>query len=391
MQKIELKDQDLKNNQRVRWSIETGKIGPVVVLFVGIHGNEPAGTKAVDQIADKLQADRREAVGAVYAISGNIQALDLGVRYIDTDLNRLWEIFQNIRSEPSQDSRHNQNGRAKTVEYVESLEIKETLEKILKKHKKSATDFVFADLHTTSSQSCAFILLNDTLSNREIARKFPVPQILGIEENIHGTLLSYINNLGYKAIGFEAGAHEDDLSVERSKSFLWLLLHNSGVLILNESEKEIYEESIQAHDGVPDTYYEVRYHKRVDDPGKFQMITGFQNFDPIDKGTPLAYEFGKLIKAPEGGRIFMPLYQKVGHDGFLIVRAVSPVWLELSSYLRKSSIHNYLKYLPGVTVNNERSYIVDLQIARFLVKDIFHLFGYRVSKIDEVTLICHKR
>ena len=87
----------------------------------------------------------------------------------------------------------------------------------------------------------------------------------------------------------------------------------------------------------------------------------------------------------------MPLYQKVGHDGFLIVRAVSPVWLELSSYLRKSSIHNYLKYLPGVSVNNERSYIVDLQIARFLVKDIFHLFGYRVSKIDELTLICHKR
>ncbi len=385
MQKIELTDKKLKNNQRVRWSIETGKKGPVVVLFVGIHGNEPAGTKAVDQIADKLRSDSRKLIGAVYAISGNIQALDMGVRYIDTDLNRLWELFQNRRTAT------NQNGTSKAVEYGESLEIKETLEEILKKHKKSATDFVFADLHTTSSQSCAFILLNDTLSNREIARKFPVPQILGIEENIHGTLLSYINNLGYKAIGFEAGAHEDELSVERSEAFLWLLLHNCGVLVLGESEKSNFEGTIQAHDGVPDTYYEVLYHKRVEDPRKFQMITGFQNFDPISKGIPLAYEFDKLIKAPEDGRIFMPLYQNVGHDGFLIVRAVSPVWLELSSFLRKSSVHNYLKYLPGVSVNNERSYIVNLHVARFLVKDIFHLFGYRVSKIDEDTLICYKR
>lgn len=385
MQKIELTDKELKSNQRVRWSIETGKKGPVVVLFVGIHGNEPAGTKAVDQIAAKLRSDNRELIGAVYAISGNIQALDLGVRYIDTDLNRLWELFQSGRTKAYQ------NGTSKSVEFGESLEIKETLEEILKKHKKRATDFVFADLHTTSSQSCAFILLNDTLSNREIARKFPVPQILGIEENIHGTLLSYINNLGYKAIGFEAGAHEDELSVDRSEAFLWLLLHNSGVLVLNDSEKLNFEGTIQAHDGVPDTYYEVLYHKRVEDPRKFQMITGFQNFDPIEKGTPLAYEYEKLITAPEDGRIFMPLYQKAGHDGFLIVRAVSPVWLELSSYLRKSSVHNFLKYLPGVTVNNERSYMVNLQVARFLVKDIFHLFGYRVSKIDEDTLICYKR
>jgi len=384
MQKTELETKEVKNNQRVRWSIETGKKGPVVVLFVGIHGNEPAGTKAVDQIAEKLKSDKREMIGAVYAISGNIQALDLGVRFIDTDLNRLWELYQT-------DGNGKKNGASRAVEFDESLAIKETLEEILQKHKKSATDFVFADLHTTSSQSCAFILLNDTLLNREIARKFPVPQILGIEENIHGTLLSFINNLGYKAIGFEAGAHEDELSVERSEAFLWLLLHNSGVLRLNVSEKIELENTIQAHDGVPDTYYEVLHHKRVDEPAEFQMVAGFKNFDKIDAGTPLAYEYGNLIRAPEGGRIFMPLYQKVGHDGFLIVREVSPIWLELSATLRNSSVHNILKYLPGVAVNDERSFIVNLRIARFLVKDIFHLFGYRVSNIDEDTLICYKR
>lgn len=385
MQKTELRDNKLNNNQRIRWSIESGKKGPVVVLFVGIHGNEPAGTIAVDQIAAKLADQPKELTGAVYAISGNIQALDLGVRFIDTDLNRMWEVFQSGKESILK------NGTYSSVEYRESVEIKETLELIFQKNKKKSTDFVFADLHTTSSQSCAFILLNDTISNREIARKFPVPQILGIEENIHGTLLSYINNMGYKAIGFEAGSHEDELSIERSEAFLWLLLHNSGVLTLSESEKAHFGESIQAHDDVPDTYYEVLYHKRVDDPAEFNMITGFQNFDLIDEGAPLAYEYGKLIKAPRSGRIFMPLYQKEGHDGFLIVQKVSPVWLELSATLRNSSIHNFLRFLPGVSVNDERSYLVDLRVARFLVKEIFHLFGYRVSEIDSETLICYRR
>lgn len=385
MQKTELTKEEIQINERVRWSIETGKKGPVIILFVGLHGNEPAGVKAIDRISNTLNNDGREMSGSVYAISGNIQALELGVRYIDTDLNRLWEVIQ------SGSDKAYMNGVRRPVEYDESIEIKEAIETILKKEKRRATEFIFADLHTTSSKSCAFILLNDTLSNRELARKFPVPQILGIEENIHGTLLSYINNLGYKAIGFEAGAHEDELSIERSEAFLWLMLHNSGIMELNEPEKVRFEELIQAHKSVPDTYYEVLHHKLVVNPEEFQMISGFQNFDRIEAGTPLAYEYGKLIKAPVKGRIFMPLYQKTGRDGFLIICEVSPFWLDLSAYMRKSSIHYFLKYLPGVSVHDNRSYKVDLKTARFLVRDIFHLLGYRVSEIDEDTLICFKR
>ncbi len=54
-------------------------------------------------------------------------------------------------------------------------------------------------------------------------------------------------------------------------------------------------------------------------------------------------------------------------------REVSPVWLELSATLRNSSIHNILGYLPGVYVNDERSYIVDLRVARFFGKGYFSL------------------
>jgi hypothetical protein len=91
------------------------------------------------------------------------------------------------------------------------------------------------------------------------------------------------------------------------------------------------------------------------------------------------------------GRIFMPLYQEKGHDGFLIIRKVPLLWIGLSAYLRGDFTHSILQRLPGVSVAGPRALRVDLSIARFFVKDIFHLLGYRVTRRDESTLICHRR
>ncbi len=385
MQKTDLLSKKINQSERIRWFKSGAKEGPVLVLFAGVHGNEPAGLKAIDAISEKMNSSTHPFNGTVYAVTGNKQALELGVRYLDTDLNRLWEIFNTSKETPFL------NGINTPAEYSESLEIKKVVDAILEAHEESAREFIFADLHPTSSQSCAFILLNDTLENREIARKFPVPQVLGIEENIHGTLLSYINNLGHKALGFEAGAHEDQRSIERSEAFLWLLMHATGLYELGEAETEKLGEKLQAHPNVPKTYYEVRNHKYIEDPDFFEMISGFENFDTVKKGTPLAYEEGLLIRAPVSGRIFMPLYQKEGHDGFMIIREVPEYWLKISGYLRKSFLHKYLRYLPGVSVMNEQSYRVNRTIARFLVKEVFHLLGYRVTEKDEDTLVCHKR
>lgn len=372
-------------SKRIRWSKSGSEGGPVIVLFVGIHGNETAGVLAMGNIANALTTYNGRFTGTVYAISGNLKALHEGVRFVDTDLNRLWEA-QNINKNFPKS-----NGTEKPSEYEESRHIKTTIEEILEKHREDAGEFIFADLHTTSSESCAFILLNDTLANREIARTFPAPQILGIEENIHGTLLSYINNLGYRAIGFEAGAHDNKESVKRSEAFIWLLFHNCGMIELSGNKIDSYKKMLHAHPGVPETYYEIRYHHPIQDPDDFRMLKGFENFDIIEKGTALAYENGELIEAPVSGRIFMPLYQKAGRDGFLIIRPVSEFWLTLSAYVRNCFIHSYMHFLPGVKKIDEQAFIVDLKTARFLVRDIFHLLGYRVTEKDENTLICFRR
>jgi len=385
MQNGESQDVIIKGTERIRWSVPGNETGPVMVVFAGIHGNETAGIHAIDSVASNLIDTKANLNGTLYSITGNMRALELGVRYVDTDLNRLWENgFDRSQYSSSGSADH-------SVEFKESLEIKRAVEWILEKHGDEASRIIFADLHTTSSESCAFILINDTLANRELARKFPVPQILGFEENIRGTLLSYINNIGHLSLGFEAGAHTNEASIERSKAFLRLSLHWLNILRLSDAEVSAYERQLDIHPDVPDSYYQVSYHKIVEDPAKFEMKRGFQNFDEIKKGTPLAKEEGELIEAPVSGRIFMPLYQKKGHDGFLIINEVSTFWLKLSAYLRKSFVHKLLRFLPGVEVENKRAFRINLKVARFLVKDIFHLFGYRVVKTGEHTVICYRR
>jgi predicted deacylase len=375
------------NAKRVQHAGTDSPGHPVVVLFVGLHGNETAGITAVENVMGSLSKEKSALQGSLYAITGNMEALARGLRYVDTDLNRLWEKF-NTDQDFSLSVHENDSA---PVEYRESLRIKSAIEEILEKHNHDQQRIIFADMHTTSSESCAFILLNDTLANRALARKFPVPQILGIEENIHGTLLSYINNLGYRSIGFEAGAHTSEKSVIRSEAFIMLLLHNSGVVQLGEAERFKLEEEVRAYSDVPDTYFEIRYHHLIDDAETFSMLPGFRNFDPVEKDMPLAYDNGILIKAAESGRIFMPLYQKRGNDGFLIVEEVPPFWLTLSAWLRQSFIHSLLKFLPGVKKMDHQAFEVNREVAIYFVREIFHLLGYRVTEKDSKTYVCYRR
>ncbi|CAN5191905.1 hypothetical protein BH23BAC3_BH23BAC3_22910 [soil metagenome] len=387
IQDTELENKEKISSNRIQMAHSGETDGPVIVLFMGIHGNETAGVTAIENILSEYLQDANELKGTLYTIKGNVEALNQGVRYIDTDLNRLWEIFETDR-----DYSNSVNNTGNTpVEYLESLQIKSSIEEILEKHGQDKNQIIFADLHTTSSESCAFILLNDTLANRKIARKFPVPQILGIEENIHGTILSYINNLGYRAIGFEAGAHTAKESVKRSEAFIYLLLHHTGLISLDKEKINEIEKEIKAYATVPDTYFEIKYHHNINDPANFNMFPGFHNFDKVEKDTPLAYDQGELVRAPVSGRIFMPLYQNKGNDGFLILDEVSPFWLTLSSWIRNSSVHGILKYLPGVKKINRQIYEVDRKVALFLVREIFHLLGYRVIEKNEETFICYRR
>ncbi|MFW6320746.1 MAG: succinylglutamate desuccinylase, partial [Halohasta sp.] len=72
--------------------IERGAAGSARVAVVGgLHGDEPAGEKIVRRLADRLPApDETDGEGIVRLIIANEPALEAGVRYTDTDLNRAF-------------------------------------------------------------------------------------------------------------------------------------------------------------------------------------------------------------------------------------------------------------------------------------------------------------
>ena len=70
------------------------------------------------------------------------------------------------------------------------------------------------DLHSTSGGGPPFVTMDDTLANRALAFHIPAPHVLGLEEELAGTMLSYWIQRGIPAIGFEAGQHADPTSAE---------------------------------------------------------------------------------------------------------------------------------------------------------------------------------
>src|ERR1043166_5958844 len=89
----------------------------------------------------------------------------------------------------------------------------------------------------------------------------------------------------------------------------------------------------------------------------------------------------------------MPLYQRLGEDGFFIARAVKPFWLWLSEVLRRLKVQNLVEKLPGVTAepNNRETLTVNTHVARFFPLQIFHLLGFRRLKWVGDKLVVSRR
>jgi len=343
-----------------------GKKGvPTVIAFGGIHGNELAGVKALESVIHQIQEKQIPFLGNFFALRGNLGALQQQQRFLDVDLNRIW-----TRSRV----RQLKEGTGSDVyEVKEQKELYSLIKQIVSNNR---GPFYFLDLHTTSSHTIPFITISDSLNNRRYAAKFNLPVILGIEEYLEGPLLTYLNEFWHISLGFEAGQHDKDSSVIHCENFLWLALVYAGGL-----HKRSFRD-FKRHKSILDLYktskfYHIKNKYEIVEGEDFQMKKGYTNFQSIEKGELMAHSNGEEVKAVKNGKIFMPLYQKQGEDGFFIVSQVSSFWLVLSRVLRKLNFHEFLRLLPGVKKASDYTLRVNPKTARFLTTHIFHLFGYR--------------
>ncbi|MBT8271014.1 MAG: succinylglutamate desuccinylase/aspartoacylase family protein [Bacteroidia bacterium] len=356
------------------------KTGPTVIIFAGIHGNEPAGVFALKQVLEEI--DLKKVNGSFYAIAGNLSALQKSVRFNEKDLNRIWSE-QNLDEINSKSQLHH--------EEHEQYELYEIIKSLLELNQ---PPYYFIDLHTTSSETLPFITINDALINRKFAKHYPVPIVLGIEEHLSGPLLSYINGQGYVAVGFESGQHDKRTAISNAKAFIYLTLELTNSI--KRSDFPIIEkcfDQLKRYARSLNQFFEIIHLYRLQNGDVFSMFPDFKSFQNIEKGTVLAKANGELIEAPHTARLFMPLYQNKGKEGFFIIRKIKPFFLRLSELLRKRKADGLLVILPGVSWQDKSNGTlrVNLKIARFFTKQFFHLLGFRSKFTDETHLKLNNR
>jgi succinylglutamate desuccinylase len=373
--------QRAKPGEHLISSIRGSMAGPTLLILGGIHGNEPAGVIAAQRVVLPMQERKTALHGEIVLLRGNTRALERKVRYIDADLNRQWTA-DNVRM-----SELDNRGQS------ELLEQQELLTAIREAISRARGDVYFVDLHTTSAQGQPFATVGDTLRNRHFALSFPVTIVLGLEEQIDGTLLEYINNLGAITMGFEAGQHDAITSVDHHEALIWNAVIATGNFRREDFAKFVYYWSLLDRAGEGQRVVEVRHRHPVVPEDQFQMEPGFRNFQPVPRGVVLAKDRRGEIKAQEKGLILLPLYQALGDDGFFLGREVKRFWLNLSRILRKLKVGHYIHLLPGVRRDpmNENFYIINTRIARILPLQIFHLLGFRKLRWIDNELIISRR
>lgn len=293
---------------RIIGKYTNNKDGPLLFITAGIHGNEPSGVEALQEVFEQLNKTKPQMDGTLVGVSGNHKALNHNKRYIDEDLNRVW-TEENI-----------QNKKSESHEQKEMWEIIDILNQY------PAEDFtkrIFLDCHTTSSYSLPYISVQVVNDNDEWAHQFPTHIIRGFSDIITGDIDHYLSRIGITGFVFEAGQHEDEKSVENHEGVIWLALQKACNLDI--SEIETYPQCINrfAEKNAPvQKTFELIYRHGLEDSDTFEMEPGYENFQVIKKGELLAKQNGKEIKSRWNARIFMPLYQSQGNDGFFIIEEV---------------------------------------------------------------------
>lgn len=354
---------------RVMARLGSGEDGPTLICLGSVHGNEPAGTLGLGRVVEQIVRRQLPVRGEFVALVGNREALLRRVRFVDEDLNRSWS--------PARIAELRAGRRADSTEETELLELWREISAAIER---ARGEVWLLDLHTTSGEGPPFGVLDDTLANRAFARMFDIPYVVGLEEEVDGTVLSYFVARGVRTVGLESGQHDDPLSVERAEAAIWIALVRLGLIDAEQvADLPGLRRLLSAATRALPAVVEVRYRHSVSGDDEFLMEPGFASFQPVRAGEVVARDRHGPVRVPESGRLLMPLYQQQGEDGFFVVREISSFWISLSAWLRQLRFDRVVHWLPGVrrVPGSRDSFVVDRRVARWFALELLHLLGFR--------------
>ncbi len=305
--------------KRIIGTYQGDEKGPLFIAFGSMHGNEPAGVKALDIMFKMLEVEPItnpdfHFKGRFIGLRGNLRAIAANKRFIKRDLNRQWTV-ENI---------------AKAKRFPEFLldseerELKEIISLIEQEIETYQPEkIVVLDLHTTTAEGGIFSISTDDEESVRIAIDLHAPVIKGMLNSISGTTLHYFNKENFHrdivTITFESGQHEDPLSVNRAIAAITSCMRTIGCVKANDVEHRHDDLLIEYSRTLPKVAELITCHHIQPGDG-FEMKPGFLNFQKVTKGEVLARDKNGIIRAEVDGHLLMPLYQKQGEDGFFLIR-----------------------------------------------------------------------
>lgn len=168
---------------------ELGEGTPEVAVVGTIHGDEPCGVRAIE----RLVAEDPDVERPVKLIVANEEALDVGVRYLDEDLNRAFP------GDPDADSHERRLAHALQRELH---------------------DCTVLSLHSTQSYSDPFALV-DTVDavSRAICPHLPVDVVVETERFTEGRLIEHPHTIEVEC-GFQGSEKAAENAYWLTRAFL---------------------------------------------------------------------------------------------------------------------------------------------------------------------------
>lgn len=291
----------------IPWSVsfDSGKPGPHVVVTGVIHGNETGSLPAIVKFVQKLQLNQIDFVGRMSFVLGNIPAFLKNERYLEADLNRVF----------NQDA-------PDTAERRRAIEISPFLE----------TADLFIDLHQTSmpclhsfyifafeekSYLWARALAGaKTLVTRSQKDSFSKGDLCIDEYARHKGIPSVTIELGQKGITPEAECI--------ATYILENIAHIQKQIALGQTTLE------QAAEAQPELDFLTIHFREPFTDKKATLEPGFINMQPVRKDQYMGRSPSKSFSTPDAGYLLFPKYPRRDESGVCIDPMVGELYMLLT-------------------------------------------------------------
>lgn len=246
--------------------------GPKVCIMGALHGNEKVGGKVVEILADELSG--LEIFGEIYLVIGNPLAYEKGVRFVETDINRLF----------------GDGGFGDSIEGQRAQKLASILGEV---------DFLL-DIHSTIKPSEPFVYCENGKEHVYLAsvlgpNKIVSPSKIFRPDELVSSADNFVDKNGGVGITFESGWCEDmnvvDDVLDGAKKFL--------------QKVKFYDFGYDLDDVVDIAHFEI-YDEVVPGSDKFMFSKDYSGFDFVEGGEVIASDNGEAIEVEQDSYIIFP-------------------------------------------------------------------------------------